>query len=317
MQQDIFRLLVKKLSNELTNEESLKINKLIKENPEISEEYKLLQKIWQDTSDRDILKNVTSIEKVNTKIAEFKQNRRKQTTKEVVKYFAAASLLIFAVVFMFAHKKTITLANDTGFIKTIILPDYSEVTLDTNAVITYQTNIFQSFNRKVDFTGNAFFNIKKKNGKTFRVTCNDLDVEVLGTKFNINQTLSNTNIALIEGKVKVLNFQKHTDTSVIMQPNEIVEYFTQSGKIIHNVANVEVQTFWMNDKIEFNNFSINELAQIFKIYYGKTIIFEDTILKNKQIGGSAPADDLTLILEALKLITNTEMYEFNDTLYFK
>lgn len=316
MQEDIFRLLVKKLSNELTYEESLKIDELIIKNSEVYNEYKLLQKVWQDTADRNILKNVNSINKIHTKIELFRKNRRKKTIKEGVKYFAAASLLIFAVVFMFTFKKTISIANDTGTIKTITLPDYSEITLDTNAVVSYQTNIFQNFNRKVNFTGNAFFSIKKLNGKTFTVTCNDLDIKVLGTKFNINQSSYNTIIALIEGKVKVLNFQKKSDTTVIMKPNEVVEYNNISGKIIHKTANTEVHTFWMKDKIEFNNYTIDELTQIFKMYYGKTIIFSDTMLKYKQIGGSAPSDDLFLILEALRLITNTEIQELNDTLYF-
>lgn len=317
MQEEIFRLLIKKLSNELSKEESLKINKLIEENTDVRNEYKLLQQIWQDMPEEYIETNHNSLKKVQSKIVEFNQYRKKRIINDVAKYLVAASLLIFVIIFTFSQKKTVTIANDTNNIKTVILPDNSEVTLDTNAKISYQISLFQSFNREVNLKGNAFFSIKKQNGKTFTVNCNDLlDVEVLGTQFNIRQTSLYANVTLKKGKIKIYNFKKHPDTSFIMKPNEIVEYNNYSGKIIHQKTNVQVHTLWMKNKIEFDNYSLNDLAEIFKIYFGKTIVIKDSLLANKQIGGSAPTDDLSLILQALELITNTEIHESNDTIFF-
>ena len=124
-------------------------------------------------------------------------------------------------------------------------------------------------------------------------------------------------VVLVEGEILINDFTSNKDTSVTMLPGEIVEYYTTTGKIVHKTTNTEVHTYWLNDKIVFDNFTINELIDIFKIYYGKTLVFDDTTLKYKQIGGSAPTDDLFLIINALSFITNKDATQQNDTIYFK
>ena len=125
-----------------------------------------------------------------------------------------------------------------------------------------------------------------------------------------------TEVTLIEGKVQVFDF-KTIDTSIILHPKEMVKYNVKNNTIKKQLTNPEIQTFWMQKTIHFNQFKLQDIAQIFKNYYGKTLIFDDTLLKYKHIGGSAPTDNWLLIVKALSYITHTKYTIANDTIYLK
>lgn len=318
MNNDTFRLLVKKISNEITEDENSQISTIIENDSEIATEYDRLKIIWADTGNLNNVSNENSnFEKTNAKIVVFKQLNRKKILKTSFQYAAIFTVIFFSLGFIFTYKKTVTLSNNTDIAKTITLPDNSVITLDTNSYLTFQTSLFRKFNREINFYGKGFFNIQKNPNKKFIVHSDNFDIQVFGTKFNVDLHNNKKTVVLVEGKVLMTGFTSNEDTSIVMQPGDLVEYHTTTGKIILNPTNPEVYTYWLNDKIVFDNFTINELIDIFRIYYRKTLVFDDTTLKNKQIGGSAPTDDLSLIINALSFITNKDAIQKNDTIYFK
>jgi ferric-dicitrate binding protein FerR (iron transport regulator) len=316
MNEKIFKLLVKKITNEsLTDKEKLQLENELK-NKDTLKEYKKLQKIYNKITWNKELANLP-IEKLRNKILNKQKEKRKIIFMQSMKYAAIFIMFSFILTFLFSYKKTIIIANTTKYNKSIILPDNSEIILHSQASVSYKISLLQKFNRQIDFKGTGFFKIKHLNGKKFTVRCNDLQIQVLGTQFNVNQNKTSTAITLIKGKVRLSKFTKKLDTTVIMKPNEIVTYYKKTGKIVHQKVNTNIQTYWIKDKIIFNNYTMKEIAHIFKKYYGKTLLFDDSITLNKHIRGSAPTDNINLIIKALSIITKQKPIIKHDTIIFK
>ncbi len=313
MEERIFKLLIKKISEELSEEELSEVDNLIAKDDEIFEEYQTLKGIWNKIQPES---SEANLEKLNERISENVIKQKIFFVREALKYAAIVIFFVFSFSFLFTHKKTITIKNTTNKNLVVNLPDNSKVILKESGQIAYKIGLFSDFNRKIDFTGTAFFDISH-NGDNFTVKCNDLDVVVMGTAFNIEQSDQRTEVTLLRGKVKISDFKGKCDTSVIMSPGELVAYYPESKKIVHKKINPAVNTFWIEDKIIFNNFSMSEIAMIMKKYYGKTLVFNDSLSKNKHIGGSAPTDDADMIIQAISIITKTNTIVKNDTVIFE
>ncbi len=104
-------------------------------------------------------------------------------------YGIAASIALFILVGIYFISRSTTqnwtevrtAANET---KTIMLADGSKVSLNQNSSFSYPEN-FQVDNRTVKLTGEAFFEVKKAEGKRFTIFAQGTKTEVIGTSFNL------------------------------------------------------------------------------------------------------------------------------------
>src|SRR5690606_26229989 len=79
----------------------------------------------------------------------------------------------------------LTVTTPKGGTYQVILPDGSEVWLNANSTLTYPSK-FTENERKVNFSGEAYFSVVKNTQKPFKVISHGQQVEVLGTEFNIS-----------------------------------------------------------------------------------------------------------------------------------
>ncbi len=99
-----------------------------------------------------------------------------------------------------------------------------------------------------------------------------------------------------------------------MTPGEIVRYSNKNKTFIKENVNPEIYISWIKKRLEFDNLSINDLAKLLKVRYNKTLIINNEDAQNKHISGSAPSDDVHLIVKALQSIFKTKITEKNDTI---
>ena len=86
-----------------------------------------------------------------------------------------------------------TLSTPRGGIFQLVLPDGTKVWLNSASSITYPT-AFNGKQRNVSITGEAYFEVAKDKEKPFHVAVNDMNIEVLGTHFNINSYADETEV---------------------------------------------------------------------------------------------------------------------------
>ncbi len=308
-------IITKYLSGEASKEEKEYLFSEINKNKKFKQEFEEFKQIWNSLEKKDADFNKDRIEKlIAHKIYIHKKQRKNKILYATLKYAAVfIGLLVISVTIFNDLNRTETIANNTNSIKKIVLPDNTIVTLNKNAEIEYENSSIKGFNRKVKLNGEAFFEVTKKENQKFVVKTGAYNITVLGTKFNVRTYKNENSVVLSEGKILLNNFKK-TDNRIVMKPGEIVRFNPETNSYILKKINPEIYTSWMKHRLEFDNFSLLELGELLKVRYNKTLIINNENARDKCISGSAPADDVHLIVKALQSIFKSEITEKNDTI---
>ncbi|GEM_PF-1795808 len=113
----------------------------------------------------------------------------------------AASVAALIVLFLFINDPKPEQFTAQKEHRTIELKDESKVTLYEEAELMVAGD-FNKKTRTVTLKGNAYFSIAKNAAKPFIIHNNDMDVEVLGTSFTIQQGKDFNTVFVHSGKVK-------------------------------------------------------------------------------------------------------------------
>lgn len=208
-----------------------------------------------------------------------------------------------------------TLATPRGGQYQLVLPDGSKVWLNAVSSIRYPAS-FTGTERRVEITGEAYFEVTHNKKMPFVVTANGTDVTVLGTHFNVNAySYENAQrVTLLEGSVRVSqsaigNRQsaKHNEWAAVLKPGQQAALTADSRFTIHD-ADVEQAVAWKNGK-----FSFGETADIHSVmnqvadWYNVNVVFKGNT--NKHISGAISRNvNLGLLLQMLK---TTGVADFN------
>lgn len=216
---------------------------------------------------------------------------------------AVGLLLLIAGITLFklTYNPPIEYATNYGEKRTIQLPDSSVVVLNANSRLTIPSKWTYNSPREVKLKGEAFFSVfhKINNQKFIVYTSDGIQVEVLGTEFNVSDRGSKSRVVLASGKVRLNIARTGNNKQVIMMPGELVEVPDKAGTITKREVNTALYTSWKDNKLVFDNTSLREIATILKEDYGYTIIFQDTALADKKITAYLDAGSLNDILVTL------------------
>ncbi|WP_333852938.1 FecR family protein [Epilithonimonas sp.] len=147
--------------------------------------------------------------------------------------------------------------SSTDFTKQISLPDGSNIVLEPHSTLEL-ANDFGKTDREIIFTGKATFDIAKDKTKPFRINAKGFTVQVLGTKFFLDQTSGKEKVELFEGKVKL----DHQGKITYLLPNESWNKNMKEQAQTYVVANVK-RNFSFEDE-NFENI-INELEVVYNV----------------------------------------------------
>ncbi len=169
-----------------------------------------------------------------------------------------------------------------GEIKQITLPDSSVVILNSMSTISFPKK-FKKEKREVYLNGEAYFSVTKNKNKTFVVNAGDINIEVLGTQFNVhayeNEDIIST--VLVEGSIAIRNKQNE---SIILKPNECAYYNKTSKKLkIETKENVSSINEWQYGKLSFDNRSLENIFHTLERRYNIEFSVENEQLKKTKI----------------------------------
>ncbi len=132
-----------------------------------------------------------------------------------------------------------------------VLPDGTEVWLNSDSRLSY-SNDFNSIDRTVNLSGEAYFNVTHDTSRPFIVNLDSLRVEVSGTAFDaINYPFAPVQVALQRGSVNITGIGH--DMAVAMTPDQIVTRMRGLSDISVAQAKSENYCGWMARKLTFDN----------------------------------------------------------------
>ena len=192
----------------------------------------------------------------------------------------------------------------------ICLPDGTQVYLNSDSRITLAGD-YNIDDRIVNLSGEAFFEVAKDTTRRFVVICNGVEVEALGTKFNVKSYPSDSIVTttLSEGKVKVYNDRQ----SVILLPNGVATYDLKENSLkSHIVEDVMVANYWLTGHLVCNSEPMSSIAKTIERMYNVKINIQDKELLDMRFTGTIQNNSLSNVLYIMSL-SYPLTYTINDS----
>lgn len=182
----------------------------------------------------------------------------------------------------------------------ITLPDNTKVWLNADASLRFPVR-FTGTERRVELTGEAYFEVAKQPAKPFTVATSDAEIRVLGTHFNVrsynNEEVKTT---LLEGRVEVKALDKNS--KIILKP-------AQQATVSENRSGIEVQEVetepvvaWKNGLFDFKAMPLKDILQEVRRWYPDVEAIEMSKPSDERFSATVsrklPLSKLLEILEA-------------------
>lgn len=175
---------------------------------------------------------------------------------------ASIIVLIFGVLW-FWNKSSLqetVLLSRTGETKVFYLPDSSRVMLSGDSRLTYNAQ-FGKTNRELSLRGEAFFQVKRDTSKPFIVETSLIQVEVLGTSFQVIAQKLQAEVAVEKGRVKVTTQDKKQES--ILETGMSVKYGKKDGKLMISTKEDKGE----QQILKFDNAPLSEVIETLNEYY--------------------------------------------------
>jgi transmembrane sensor len=248
-------------------------------------------------------------------------NNKYLNTFRVKAFSIAASVIFLLGVCFYLYSDYIfydIYSTPYGMTQNILLEDGSEVTLNANSKLKVPKNLLDDEVRQVMLEGEAFFSVAKRPGRVrFVVHTNNLDVEVLGTRFNVNTRRGNTEVVLDEGSVKLSSRHEAHLEPVLMKPGEYAALYKSDTTFRKMVVKPAKYTAWQSNKLTFEDTPLQVVAEKLEDYYGIEIRIANKELENRQVTGTLPNNDLGVVLKSLSVTHDLEIVRQTDYILFR
>lgn len=185
----------------------------------------------------------------------------------------------------------------------LFLPDSTEVWLNASSKLRFPS-AFAGNERRIALEGEAFFKVYKNKKKPFIVGTSSMDVEAVGTEFNVSAYSGDLKFSttLAEGKVKITDRVK-SGKVMFLDPGAQLNYDTKSKT--YKTENVRVQDViaWRDGILIFNETPFYEVVAKLGRWFNADIQINDQSVANYRFTGTFTSESLDQVMELLTLST--------------
>lgn len=180
----------------------------------------------------------------------------------------------------------------------IVLPDGSHVWLNAASSLKYPTT-FNGTRRMVEIQGQGYFEVAKNTKQPFLVKVNNMEVQVLGTSFDVMAYVDekSVNTTLVEGAVNV----HQGSISQRLLPGQQAVLDPVTGAITVHPADVDQVIAWKTGFFEFDNASLSDIMRQLSRWYDIDVNYsqaDNSRLFGGRISRNLPLSDILHMLEA-------------------
>jgi ferric-dicitrate binding protein FerR (iron transport regulator) len=274
------------LAGEAQGEEREAFEREMESDPALREQFLEYKRIWQLSHTEypmqlDVEKawgKFNSHIQANTEAVKLPMSRNR-TRKLSWAVAAALVLALGAAVFFWMERQPVEFAYVHGQTDPLVLSDGSAIYLNENARV--KVHSFKNKKRRVDLTGEAYFEIKPDVDRPFIVEAGGTMTEVVGTSFNISNSPGKTTIFVKSGKV-IFRSESQKEVAVALTSGEAAVFQNDNIKrIINPSPNMHS---WHSRELRFiKNMPFSDIIADIATYFGKEISFENEKVKNCRV----------------------------------
>lgn len=181
-----------------------------------------------------------------------------------------------------------TIAIPRGGQFSLTLPDGTRIWLNASSRLRFPAN-FSGTERLVELEGEAYFEVARNERQPFRVKARGMEVDVLGTHFNVMAYADEPSIqtTLLEGKVRL----SAGGSAVVLKPGQQGRY-AEGQAIQVRKADTEQAMAWKNGMFVFNDEELPSIMRKISRWYdvdvqfrnpGATLSFAGSISRFKNV----------------------------------
>jgi len=186
----------------------------------------------------------------------------------------------------------------------VVLPDGTKVWLNSHSTLSYQVDYGEK-ERDVTLNGEAYFEVAKDKKHRFVVNAENIQVEALGTKFNVKAYKDDNAIttSLFEGSVKVTSAIE----KVVLAKGQQAIYTKDKNELVYTEPeNIDYANMWRSNELAFNGESLLDIANILDRMYNVDVIFNSDSIKNYRFSGVIKNNSLDNVIEIISLTSPIE-----------
>ncbi|MBN8850802.1 MAG: FecR domain-containing protein [Sphingobacteriales bacterium] len=174
-----------------------------------------------------------------------------------------------------------TITTSRGGQYQVVLPDGTRVWLNATSSIKFPV-AFAGNSRVVEVSGEAYFEVAKNPAMPFIAKVKDVEVEVLGTHFDVMAYGEEGKIAttLLEGSVRVSKGRE----KYAIAPGQQVVWSEDGAFSLNTDVDLEEVIAWKNGKFHFNNVDIKTIMRQIARWYDVDVAYEN-VAEDIRLGG--------------------------------
>ncbi len=313
-------LITRYFSGETTEEELRLLSEWLKADSKNEELFTQFRKTWQLIEQQKIHSSVNPDQEwkaLQTKMsasASGKENQPKVISltqnrnsipfsfSKIWKVAAVGLILLVSAFILYFNisklRDTVVTAQTSNTVH--VLPDGTVVSLHAGSQIKY-ASAFDAKIRKVELTGEAYFEVTHDKTRPFIVSSGDARVEVLGTKFNVNSGTSagTMEVVLTSGKVSVY-YKDAPKENVFLNPGERAVLSPEKKQIIKSTNTDPNYMAWKTRVLVFDDETLAEVVNTLQNVYQVSVTLADPGLTECRVTASFDNQSLESVLQVLK-----------------
>ncbi|WP_278705301.1 FecR family protein [Parabacteroides goldsteinii] len=320
---EIDELIATYLSQGLKSEKLSELENWLKASPENQKHFQQMREIWFSTisaNEEERYNKEEAYSRFLNRTCQIPQEEKTVKKLSLHKFFYGAAAVALLCLISFASYRTGTEQVKKQFAEMVVeaplgsktrlyLPDGTLVWLNAGSTITYSQG-FGVEERKLKLSGEGYFEVTRNKQLPFEITTKELQLKVLGTKFNFRNYPEDeeVSVSLLEGKVSLRNYLKN-DALCYLEPDQKAILNKKNGKLMVSASEARYTAEWTNGFLFFDEELLPDIIKELERSYNVKIYIEDESLKTFRFYGNFVRKEQT-IQEILEMLASTGKLEY-------
>lgn len=316
------KYLLKYIKGELSSEKDiLEILDWIEVSEENQKRYNDLKNLWVITGVDELRNHKKSYSSLTKKKITLYTQKVYHAFTKYAAVFILAFLLGSVSIYFLTNKQSQNYSEIFNKIEVpygerslITLYDGTEVWLNSGTTLKYPV-VFNSKERKVYIEGEAYFDVQQNKLHPFIVNSGKLEIEVLGTKFNICAYPDDEYFftTLDEGSVKATcNVNRQ---GVLLKPGQQAVFSQKANSITQKKVDTDLYTSWKENLLKFENARFEDVIKKMERWYDVKIILDDIINPQEKYTMTIKTESLREMLKVLSISTAMKYKIIEDKVF--
>ena len=258
---------------------------------------KLVLKNWVTTSKENeqiFLQQRQLFDIITLTLRQEKQQKKNTLATELIRIVAVVVITLFCSVLGFYLYSNAGKTEEPILVQTInvpigqrvnlVLPDGTNVWLNSGATLKYPVDFGRADQRRVSLKGEGYFEVAHNKEKPFIVETFALNVKALGTEFNVyaNEDDAAFETTLFEGLVSLDN---HSNIQIgVLTPNNKITLM-KDGRLVKSIISDYDSYRWKEGLYCFKSEHLNEIIEELERYYDTHVVLETEKYNKARITG--------------------------------